>query len=556
MNPRVIVSIAVWVVAILAMAAGWAILLTTGAVADVSGGQPVFVTLAALSAPVLCAALLRRHPDEWTGPLLGISVLSAMLAASRTAPLGVMSQVTGLLALVTVLLPAVIALNHPALDSSRAGTRGTGSRIIVWCWWITAATGAVIGAVGMSGASVPSQWWYTEQPGPAPTVGTTLLAGYVLVVVVGTAASVVVAVSRYRSMPRGGRAALRPLVVPLVAWSAATAVSTVWVVIYGVTEPTVNLQEDPNAALYGLLPPLLVGALAAGIGWIDIMVRRPSIPVGSDVLVRDDRRRGRETYVEQYLSRALADPSIQVLYPIQPMPDAGEPEWVDSRGRVVRVDVTSSERAVTLIRRGSTLIGLIEQDAAVTARPDAVELVATGAGLIMETEGLMAAARSDLEQSRQLASRLLSASDQPRAELRAQLLDVPLGELSTARTDLAAGTPLAEIVPRLNGIATQVRTISHGVFPTALSSGGLAAVIPEVGVPNRRYPAVIEMTAYLAARWDRSASIVETVVDNEPAVRILCDLTPSDAVRDRVAALGGQVEPVATRWSITVPSGE
>jgi hypothetical protein len=64
------------------------------------------------------------------------------------------------------------------------------------------------------------------------------------------------------------------------------------------------------------------------------------------------------------------------------------------------------------------------------------------------------------------------------------------------------------------------------------------------------------MTAYLAARWDRSASIVETVVDNEPAVRILCDLTPSDAVRDRVAALGGQVEPVATRWSITVPSGE
>jgi hypothetical protein len=190
------------------------------------------------------------------------------------------------------------------------------------------------------------------------------------------------------------------------------------------------------------------------------------------------------------------------------------------------------------------------------ARPDAVELVATGAGLIMETEGLMAAARSDLEQSRQLASRLLSASDQPRAELRTLLLDGPLAELASARTDLAAGTPLAEIVPRLNGIATQVRTISHGVFPTALSSGGWSAVMPDVGVPNRRYPAVIEMTAYLAARFDRSASIVATILEDEPVLLILGDLPPSDAVRDRVAALGGQVEQVATRWSITIPSGE
>ena len=478
-----------------------------------------------------------------------------MLAASRTAPLGVMSQVTGLLALVTVLLPAMIALNHPALQSPGVGTRGTVSRIVVSCWWITAAAGAVIGAIGLSGASVPSQWWYTEQPGPPPAAGSALLAGYVLVVVVGAGACVVVAVSRYRSMPRGGRAALRPLVVPLVAWSAATAVSAVWVLIYGVTEPAVNLAEDPNAALYGLLAPLLVGALAAGIGWIDVMVRRPSVLPGGDSAVRDDRRRGRETYVEQYLSRALADPSIQVLYPIQPDPNTWVEEWVDSQGRVVHADVTSPDRAVTLIRRGSALIGLIEQDGAVTARPDAVELVATGAGLIMETEGLLATARSDLEQSRQLASRLLSASDQPRAELRAQLLAGPLGDLATARTDLAAGTPLAEIVPRLNGIAAQVRTISHGLFPTALTSGGLAAVLPGIRVPDHRYPAVIEMTAYLAAQLDRSASIVDTTVDDEPAVRIVIDSPPSDSVRDRVAALSGQVEPAAARWSITVPNG-
>ena len=204
----------------------------------------------------------------------------------------------------------------------------------MWCWWTTAAAGAAIGLVGLTGAAVPSQWWYTEQPGPPPTVGTVLLAGYVLVVVVGTTATVVVAVFRYRSMPRGGRAALRPLVVPLVAWSVATAVSTVWVLVYVVTDPSVNLAEDPNAALYGLLAPLLVGVLAAGIGWIDIMVRRPSVLPGGDSTVRHDRRLGRETYVEHYLSRALADPSIRVLYPIQPNPDTWVEDWVDSQGRV------------------------------------------------------------------------------------------------------------------------------------------------------------------------------------------------------------------------------
>ena len=112
---------------------------------------------------------------------------------------------------------------------------------------------------------------------------------------------------------------------------------------------------------------------------------------------------------------------------------------------------------MTLIRRGSTQIGLIEQDAATAARPDALELVATGAGLIMETERLMAAARRDLEQSRQLASRLLSASDEPRAELRARLADGPLHDLAVAAADLADGASLTDIAQRLQRISAQVR---------------------------------------------------------------------------------------------------
>jgi hypothetical protein len=172
----------------------------------------------------------------------------------------------------------------------------------------------------------------------------------------------------------------------------------------------------------------------------------------------------------------------------------------------------------------------------------------------METEGLMAAARRDLEQSRQLAARLLSAADQPRELLRAELLAGPLRELASAGTDLAQGTPLAEVVPRLNEIAAQVRTMSHGVFPPSLTSGGLRAALSGAPAPDHRYPPVIEMTAFLAARSDDSAEISDAVLDGEPAVLIRSGVPPTDTVRDRVAALGGRLE-AEERWAITVPIG-
>ena len=236
----------------------------------------------ALSAPALCTALLRRHPDEWTGPLLGISVLTAMLAASRTAPLGVLSQVFGVLALVTVLLPAVIALNHPALRGPRVGIRSSRHQDRHVVLVDHGAAGAVIGRLGLSGASVPSQWWYSERPGRAT-------AGGHRPVGVSRAGRGCRRRSHHR---RRGRplsldaarwpTALRPLVVPLVAWAAATAVSTVWTAGLRNHRPDGRHRGGPERRrATASCPALLVAVLAAGIGWIDIMVRRPSVSAGA-----------------------------------------------------------------------------------------------------------------------------------------------------------------------------------------------------------------------------------------------------------------------------------
>ena len=200
MNPRFLAIGVAWVVAVAAVVAGWAIFVASGGLPQYKGGQPTFLTFAILSAPALGALVVRRHPREWTGPLLCACVLAAMLAAIRTYELGVMSEMAGVIALVTVLLPAVIAVTHPALQTPRRITR-----FIIWCWWLSAGGGLAVASVVVATGSVPTAWWYTANPGPAGVVATTLMAGHALIVMAAVAGTAVFAVSRYRAMPAGGQ---------------------------------------------------------------------------------------------------------------------------------------------------------------------------------------------------------------------------------------------------------------------------------------------------------------------------------------------------------------
>ena len=68
MNPRLLAIAAAWVAAVTATVAGWVIFVESGRLPEYSGGQPIFFTVATLSAPVLGTVVLRRHPREWTGP--------------------------------------------------------------------------------------------------------------------------------------------------------------------------------------------------------------------------------------------------------------------------------------------------------------------------------------------------------------------------------------------------------------------------------------------------------------------------------------------------------
>ncbi len=325
MNPRFTAIGVAWVFAVLLVIAGWASFVATGRFAEYRGGQPIFFTFAALSAPALGSAVVRRHRDEWTGPLLCVCVLSTMLAALRTADLVAISQVMGVVAMSTALLPALVAVTHPALQAPRRVRQA-----IVRAWWLTALGGLAIAALMIANGSVPTAWWFTKSPGPAGALATTLLAGYAVIVVTAVAGASVFAVARYRSLPLGGRSVLTPLVLPLVGWAAATIAATAWTFVAGFTEPTAEFSE-PGNTIFVVLPAVLVYVLVLGIGWIDVMVRRP---LESPLAAANNPggRRSGVSYVERFLSRALADPSIRVLYPVAPIDGGWVEEWIDGRG--------------------------------------------------------------------------------------------------------------------------------------------------------------------------------------------------------------------------------
>ncbi len=525
---------ALWAVGGLAVATGWAELVARNDLLDVNTGHAVFFTLAALAAPGLATAMRRRHPAESSGPLLGATVVASMLGACRTADLGPVAVIAGVTALILVLLPAVVVVRYPALRCPPPVVR-----FITTCFWIAAVLGAATAVVILAGESVPGPVWYTRPSARGPGLAIALLVGQAVVVAV--AAATLVASYYLRDLPVNARRALRPMMWPAIGWCASVTASTIWTAVESVRSP-LRFDIGANAGTtYVVLPAVLVGALAAGVGWIDLTVRTRSA-AGTPGF-----RPGRGRNVEQYLSRALADPSIRVLYPVE------KAAWVDATGEPAVLDLANTDRAATVIMRGATVVGLIDQDVAITARPDAVELIATGAGLIMETERLMATATLDLEQARLLAERLLSASDGPRAQLRAELLAGPLAELDAAQSALTQGAAVAEVVPRLNAVAAQVRRISHGVFPLSLTSGGLRAALDCPVVPEHRYAPVIEMTAYLAAVDDPEATIEEARSADGSSLRIQTGRPPSIEVGDRISALGGEVSGAGSRWLVTLP---
>jgi hypothetical protein len=349
---------------------------------------------------------------------------------------------------------------------------------------------------------------------------------------------------RLANADRALRRLLNPVWIPGLAWALVTAVGQ-WAQVFGPAWALDRSQGGvsytaPALFLLQVVPFLAVMLALSGVVWTELVIprlRRTTAGIAIDV-VHDP------TEVERYLASSLGDPSVTIAFR---GPD--EAPWVDVRGSPAIIS-DESDRAELVLRRDGVLLGVVAFDAALAAEPEAVELGASAAAYAIDNGRLAALANAKVEESRRLTARLVTAGDAVRADLKETLDEGPLRELEDIELALSRGGDTEDAALRLQKVAADVRTISHGVFPPELASDGLAAALPHLPSPLRRFAPAIEVTAFLAARNDPLACLR----DQTDRLEIELSEAPTGAnLLDRVTVLGGRVDgkvitlPVAGR---------
>jgi hypothetical protein len=482
------------------------------------------LTVSGLLALLGGVGLLRRRPGRWIGPFFQVVAISAYIGLARGG-LGSTSPIVGGIWLATILLPGVLALAHPD------GIVEPWARRVVLCAVVVTAALApliVLAAHGRAGTSIT--WWDTRSVRPARPLARVLFDAHALIVIATVVAISAWLVRRSVRADRAFRRLTNPVTIPALVWAVVTVAGEFarmagprWALgRYG------TAFTAPATFLLVAAPLLAVTGILAGMAWVELiepgLQRATAGFTGGDAMSDD---------VTAYLGRALGDPSVKVFFR-QP----GRPGWLDGRGRAAWPAIDDRDRAITIVERDGVEVGAIEYDASLTSERDSIELAVTAAALALDSARLTALASARTEGARRVAAQLVTSADTARNQLEIQLAKGPFRELDAIDRELALGH-VAVAADRLQLVAANVRTISHGLYPSELTEEGLAGVLTEIGaVPAGRFPPAVEITAFLAADGDLGASIT-----CEPGHLVIALSRPpiDPTLVARVAALGGTI---------------
>ena len=213
------------------------------------------------------------------------------------------------------------------------------------------------------------------------------------------------------------------------------------------------------------------------------------------------------------LADALGDATLQVWFRL---PGGG---YVDVHGRVAAA-VPAGSRATTPVERGGERLAVLVHDPALLDQIALVRAVVVTAGLALDNARLQADLRAQLDEVRASRTRIVAAADDERRRIQRDLHDGAQHALlatalliGRAQEDLARPSPPAEVGGRLGTAAAQLqdvirelRNLTEGINPPALTEQGIGAVLEamaeraplplEYAVPSRRWPDVIERTLY------------------------------------------------------------
>ena len=300
-----------------------------------------------------------------------------------------------------------------------------------------------------------------------------------------------------------------------------------------------------------------LGALAAlAVAVAFSLLRARAMRRSVTGLVVDLHREAAAGGMREALAEWLHDPSLQVAY------------LVDGTYRDVElavVDVTARPgRATSRLVEGGQEIAVLVHRPGLLDNPDAVREVVTAARLGLENERLRAEGLAQLRALADSRVRVIEAGDRERRRLERDLHDGAQQRLVGLLLGLrllraTTGEDHAEVdqaEAEIHAAVEDLRELANGLHPTVLLTEGFAgacAALSEtmdvrvVDAPDRRFPAVVETTAYLLVAKAAAAgpTTVYAAYDGD-ALRVRADVAQADIVlaglQDRVTALGGHIE--------------
>jgi signal transduction histidine kinase len=212
------------------------------------------------------------------------------------------------------------------------------------------------------------------------------------------------------------------------------------------------------------------------------------------------------------LARALGDSTLQLAFRL---PDGAG--YLDTSGQVVDPARPAPGRAVTPVTEASGAV--LVHDAGLEQEPQLVRLTAAAASMALEHARLQAEVQAQLEQVRASRARIVEAGDAERRRLERDLHDGAQQRLVTlslalgmardraAKADPELGSLIESASKEAREALTELRELARGIHPAVLTETGLTGAIQALverspvattitAVPDRRYPAAIEATAY------------------------------------------------------------
>ena len=201
------------------------------------------------------------------------------------------------------------------------------------------------------------------------------IAGLVLIGLV-----IVLLVRKWRAATPASRRVLWPV---LATGSAAFVSIGALVVADQLFDPLADWLQLPFLISFGAVP------IAFLLGILRTRLARSSV---SDLVVSIQSG----TPLQAALGTALGDPTLELVYRLDPERGLGGAGWVDPDGRFVAEPVAGFRRKVSFVEQEGERVAALIHDASLAHEPELLEAVAAAAGLALQNERLQAELRAEI----------------------------------------------------------------------------------------------------------------------------------------------------------------